>query len=361
MTVIPRVRPVAIACASVMTIFVIFASSARLQSQGAPSDSARREPTPNRAARPAWPPVLTGPAPGDVEVLPVKGNVYMISGAGANITVQVGDEGILMVDTGIASMSEKVWAAVRTLSKGKLRYVINTADLPDHIGGNITIAAKGEIVPLREKTYNAGPMGTIEYNRASVIAYLTVLNRMSAPTGEVSPTPPAAWPDNTYSTQLKRFSFNAEPVVISHETANTDGNSVVLFRRSDVVSAGDLLDLTNFPMIDLKAGGNLQGMIAALNHLIDATVPEAHAAGGTMVIPGHGRVADHAEVAYYRDMLTIVKERIEDMIKKRMTLAQIKTAHPAREYEPRYGHTTGTWTTDAFVEAAYRSLMPGTN
>ena len=140
-----------------------------------------------------------------------------------------------------------------------------------------------------------------------------------------------------------------------------DGNTVVLFRRSDVVSAGDLLDLTNFPVIDLKSGGNVQGMIAALNHLIDTTVPEAHAAGGTMVIPGHGRLADHAEVAYYRDMLTIMRDRVEDLTKKRQTLDQIKAAHPAREYEPRYGHTTGAWTTDMFVEATYRSLMQGTN
>ena len=340
------------ACASAMAI-ALLVTGAHVQSQGAQA--------PNRAQRPAWPPALTAPASGDVEVLPVKGNVYMISGAGANITVQIGDQGIFLVDTGIASMSEKVWAAVRTLSKNKLRYVVNTADLADHIGGNATISAKGEIVPLRERNYNAGPMGTIEYNRASVIAYLTVLGRMSAPTGQVSPTPPAAWPDNTYATPQKRLSFNDEPIVIMHETANTDGNSVVLFRRSDVVAAGDLLDLTNFPMIDQKAGGSVQGMITALNHLIDTTVPEAHAAGGTMVVPGHGRIADHAEVAYYRDMVTIVRDRVEDMMKKRMTLEQIKAAHPAREYEPRYGHTTGPWTTDMFVEAAYRGLAPGTN
>jgi cyclase len=343
-----------IACASAMTALAMLVSGAQLQSQGAPAQ--------NRAQQPAWPPVLSGPAQGEVEVMPVKGNVYMISGAGPNITVQVGDEGILIVDTGIASMSEKVWAAVRGLSKtGKLRYVVNTSDLPDHIGGNAAIAAKGEIVPLRERNYNAGPMGTIEYNRASVIAYLTVLGRMSAPTGQVSPTPPAAWPDNTYATPLKRLSFNGEPVVMMHETANTDGNTVVLFRRSDVVSAGDLVDLTSFPVIDVKAGGSLPGMIVALNHLIDTTVPEAHAAGGTMVIPGHGRLADHAEVAYYRDMVTIVRDRVDDMMKKKMTLEQIKAAHPARDYEPRYGRTTGTWTTDMFIEAAYRSLAAGTN
>ena len=116
--------------------------------------------------------------------------------------------------------------------------MINTTEQPDHTGGNATIAAKGEIVPLRDRNYN-GPQGTWNYNRASVISYLTVLHRMSAPTGQTAPTPPAAWPDNTYSTPQKRFYFNDEPVVITHQPANTDGNSVVLFRKSDVLSTGD--------------------------------------------------------------------------------------------------------------------------
>ncbi len=309
----------------------------------------------------AWPPALRGPAPGEVEVLPVQGQVFLITGAGANITVQAGEEGILLVDTGLASMSDKVWAAVQTISKGKLRYVINTTEHADHTGGNATIAAKGETVPLRERTYTAGPMGTLEYNRASVISYLTVLHRMSAPTGQAAPTPQAAWPDNTYSTPQKRFYFNHEPVVITHQPANTDGNSVVLFRKSDVVSAGDLLDLTGYPLIDLKAGGSLQSIVQALNRLIDTTVPAAHASGGTLVIPGHGRIADHAEVAYYRNMTTIIRDRIQDMIRKRMTLEQIKAARPTRDYDARYGRATGAWTTDMFVEAAYRSLAAGTN
>ena len=179
---------------------------------------------------------------------------------------------------------------------------------------------------------------------------------MSAPTGETAPTPEEAWPDNTYSIEQKRLYFNDEPVVIMHQTANTDGNSIVLFRKSDVVSVGDMLDLTGYPMIDVEAGGSMQAMVEAMNRLIDVVVPEANAAGGTMVIPGHGRIADHAEVVYYRDMLTIVRDRIQDLIEKGMTLDQVKAARPTRDWDARYGRDTGPWTTDMFVEAAYRSL-----
>ena len=154
----------------------------------------------------------------------------------------------------------------------------------------------------------------------------------------------------------KRLYFNDEPVIITHIPSNTDSNSVVLFRKSDVVSAGGLLDLTTYPVIDVAAGGSIQAIVDALNRLIDITVPASHAGGGTLVVPGHGRIADHAEVVYYRDMTTIVRDRVEDMVKKGMTLAQVKAARPSREYDARYGKQTGPWTTDMFVEAVYQSL-----
>jgi cyclase len=309
-----------------------------------------------RAAAAAWPPALSGPAAGAVQVLPVQGNVHMLVGAGANITVQAGPQGIMLVDTGIASMSDKVVAAVKTISPRPLRYIVNTTHADDHTGGNAAIAATGEIVPFREANYTAGPQGALDTHKASVISYLAVFHRMAGAGAKTPPTPEAAWPDNTYSTPQKRLSFNDEPVVIMHQPANTDGNSIVLFRKSDVVSAGDLLDLSGYPRIDLEAGGSLQAIVDGLNRLIEITVPEANAAGGTLVIPGHGRISDHAEVAYYRDMTTIVRDRIQDMIKKKMTLAQVKAARPTRDWDARYGTSTGPWTTDMFVEAAYRSL-----
>ena len=308
-----------------------------------------------RARQAVWPPVLSAPAPGEVEVLPVQGNVYVLVGAGANITVQAGNQGILLVDTGLASMTDKVLAAVKTISRRPLRYIVNTIDFDDHTGGNEKIAATGEIIPFRDPDYVAGPQGALDTHKASVISFLTVFHRMAGASGQ-APRPEGSWPDNTYSTPQKRISFNDEPVVIVHQPANTDGNSIVLFRKSDVVSAGDLLDLTGYPRIDLEGGGSLQAIVESLNRLIDITIPSANAAGGTLVVPGHGRISDHAEVVYYRDMTTIIRDRIQDMIKRKMTLAQVKAAGPTRDWDARYGKETGPWTTEMFVEAAYRSL-----
>jgi cyclase len=305
-----------------------------------------------RPAAAAWPPRLEGPAAGELQVLPVQGQIHMIVGAGANITVQAGESGVMVVDTGTAAMSDKVIAAIRSISKRPLRYIVNTVEWPEYSGGNAKIAPTGEIIPFREPNYTAGPQGALDIKKASVISYLTVFHRMSEAGG-----PENAWPDNTYSTEQKRLSFNDEPVVMLHQVANTDGNSIVHFRKSDVISVGPMLDLESYPRIDVKAGGSIQSMVEGLNRLIELAVPEANAAGGTMIVPGHGRIADHAEVAYYRDMITIIRDRIQDGIKKNMTLAQIKTARPTRDYDARYGKTAGPWTTDMFVEAAYASLM----
>jgi len=311
-----------------------------------------------QTAQPAWmwSPPLTGPAPGEIQVLPVQGHVHVIVGAGANITVQAGPEGILMVDTGLGSMSDKVLAALKTISTRPLRYIVNTTEFEDHVGGNAPIADTGEIVPFREPNYTAGPQGALDITKASVISYYTLFHRLAGPTGKTPKIPELGWPDNTFSIPQKRLYFNDEPVVITHTPSNTDGNSIVLFRRSDVVSVGDLIDLTGYPMIDLAAGGSVNDMIESLNALIDVTVPAKNAAGGTMVVPGHGRIADHAEVVYYRDMITIIRDRVEDMIKKGMTLDQIRAARPTREWDRRYGRDTGPWTTAMFVEAVYQSL-----
>ena len=298
-----------------------------------------------------WAPKLSGPAAGQIEILPVQGNVSVLIGAGANVTVQAGDQGILLVDTGTAAMSDKVLAAVASISKRPLRYIINTTDSEDHTGGNAKIAPTGEIIPFRDTEYTAGPQGALDTHRATLISFLTVYDRMVA-----AKRPDGAWPDDTFSSPQKRLYFNDEPVLIVHMPGNTDGNSIVVFRRSDVVSTGDLFDLTEYPLIDLQTGGSIQGIVDSLNRLIEITVPRANAEGGTLVIPGHGRISDHADVVYYRDMVAIIRDRIQDMIKRGMTLEQVKTARPTVDYDARYGKQTGAWTTDKFVEAAYRSL-----
>ena len=307
-------------------------------------------------ALPDWSPVPPPPARGEVVVVPVKGKVYMIAGAGANIAVQAGDDGLVLVDTGTADMSEEVIAAIETIpTGGPLRYIINTTHDLDYTGGNEAIVVTGEIVPLRGENYGAGPQGILDYGRASLISHLNVFTRMVVPeSGEERPE--GAWPDNTYSTSQKRLYFNDEPIVISHLPANNDGNSIVLFRGSDVVAVGPMLDLTRFPVIDVAAGGSIDGFVDALNSLIDVVVPLANSGGGTLVIPGYGRIADHAEVVYYRDMMTVVRDRIQDMIDRDLTLRETQEARPTRGYDALYGSERGDWTTEMFVEAAYNSL-----
>ena len=312
--------------------------------------------TPAAGGPTVWPPRSSAPAPGEVQILPVQGKVHMIVGAGANITVQAGDDGVLLVDTGLASMSDKVLAAMKTISTRPLRYIVDTTEFEDHVGGNAAIADTGEIIPFREPNYSAGPQGALDTTKASVISYYTMFHRLAGPTGRTPKIPELGWPDNTYSIAQKRLYFNDEAVVIMHQPSNTDGNSIVFFRKSDVVSAGDLLDLTGYPVIDIEAGGSITAFVESLNRLIDVAIPAANAAGGTLIVPGHGRLADHAEVVYYRDMMTVIRDRVQDMVKKGMTLSQVKAARPTRDYDRRYGRATGPWTTETFVEAVYRSV-----
>jgi glyoxylase-like metal-dependent hydrolase (beta-lactamase superfamily II) len=293
---------------------------------------------------------------GEVHVLPVRGNVYMLVAAGANITVEVHRAGVLLVDTGVAQMSDKVLAAIRQLAMNPVTTIINTHVHGDHTGGNEKIAAAGV-------TFTGGNVaGDIQdaAEGAAVIAHENVLNRMSAPTGRQAATPARAWPTDTYFGGVKTLTpyYYGDAIQIVHQpAAHTDGDSVIFFRRSDVVVTGEILDLTSYPMIDGARGGRFSGVIAALNRIIDLTVAKDWQEGGTMVIPGRGRVVDESDVVEYRDMLTIIRDRIQDMVKRGMTLEQVKTARPTFEYDGRYGMTAGPWTTTMFVEAAYRDLM----
>jgi cyclase len=290
----------------------------------------------------------------EVHSLKVRDDIYMLVGAGGNITVQVGDDGVLLVDTSYEQMSAKVVAAIRTLSDKPIRYIINTHVHEDHVGGNAPIAKLGS-------TIAGGNMGAGANTGALIIAHENVLNRMSAPTGQQAPFPSAAWPTDTYFTKKKELYFNGEAIEIIHQpAAHTDGDSIVFFRRSDVLSAGDLFVTTTFPVIDVARGGHIQGIIEALNHILDITIPKDKQEGGTYVIPGHGRLTDEADVLEYRDMVTIIRDRIDDMVKKGMTLEQVKAARPTLDYDGRYGAKTGPWTTDMFIDAVYRNLSSKT-
>ena len=236
----------------------------------------------------------------------MQGNVYMIVGAGGNVTVQTGDDGILLVDSGLPANADKLLAEVRKLSKGPIRYLINTHVHPDHVGGNEKIFLAGSTITGGNVTGDIQDAGV----GATIIAHEAVLNRMSAATGNQA-MPAKAWPSDTYFTKEKKLFFNGEAVLIMHvPAAHTDGDTMVYFRRSDVISAGDLYVTTSYPIVDLQRGGNIQGILEALNRMIDISVPADKQEGGTYIIPGHGRVADQADLVEYRDMVTIIRDRI---------------------------------------------------
>jgi cyclase len=298
---------------------------------------------------------ITSDLPDDngVHLLPVQGNIYMLASASGNTTVQVGSQGILLVDAQPAALSGQVIDALAKLSKKPIRYLINTSADPAHTSGNDALRKAGVQV-------FAGPGARAISDAAegaAIIAHINVLNRMSAPTGSQSSTTTGNWPTDTFEGGVKELFFNGESLRVFHQpAAYSDGDSLVYFRRSDVLSAGNLMSTVNYPVIDLAKGGSLQGVIDGLNRLLDLAVPEHEQEGGTMIIPGRGRLCDEADLVEYRDMIQIIKDRITAMLKKNMTLAQVKAARPTLDYDPLYGAMTGPWTTDMFVEAAYKSL-----
>ncbi len=286
----------------------------------------------------------------EVHVLPVQGNIYMLVGAGGNITVQAGKDGVFLVDTMYAPLADKVVAAIRTISKGPIRYIVDTHVHGDHTGGNELLRKAGSTIT--GGNVSADIKDSAE--GAQIIAHQNILNRMSAKGPDSAP--PDAWPTDTFVGDEKKVFFNGEGIEIIHlPNAHTDGDSLVFFRRSDVISTGDLFTTTNYPVIDLERGGSIDGFIGALQKIVDLIIPVYGQEGGTMVVPGHGRLCDFGDVLEYREMTIIVRDRIQDMVDKGMTLEQVKAARPTIDYDPLYGQST-FWGTDRFVEAVYKSL-----
>jgi len=292
----------------------------------------------------------------DLEVLQIRPNFYMIAGAGGNVGVQVGEDGVVVVDAGSSAQADAVLAAIRRITPQPIRYVINTSADPDHVGGNEKVSQAGQTLftgrTIGLPTEFAG-------TAASVLATENVLTRMSGATPEY---PTAALPTETFFYPRKYMFLNGEGIEVLHQpAAHTDGDAIVFFRRSDVIVAGDVLDTTRFPVIDIAKGGTVDGEIAALNRLVDIAIPSVPIVSreiGTSIIPGHGHICDQLDVVEYRDMVTIIRDRVRDLIKAGRTLEQVKAADPARGYKARYGSTPGPWTTEQFVEAIYRSLAP---
>ena len=329
----------------------------------------------------------------EIHIQPVQGNIYMMIGAGGNIVMSIGKDGIMLVDAGNAAMATKVHATVLQLATAltaaaapnrcvglhcpqapfgwtspslnaiisspgpakPVRYIINTSIDLDHIGGNETLAKLPEGTKIVGVTFP--PVAVAP--SAIILAHENIQNRLSQPEKGDPVLPSTAWPTETFhqsSYKLSQF-FNGEGVQVFHApNAHTDGDSFVYFRYSDVIAAGDLINTESYPYIDLARGGSLNGILDGINHILDLSIPEFRSQGGTMIIPGHGRLCDIGDVANYRNMVAIVRDRIQNLIGKGMTLAQVKAAKPTLDYDGLYGSTTGPWTTDKFIEAAYQSL-----
>ena len=286
-------------------------------------------PAPAPASVPAREPPRDG-----LHALHVKGKVWAIFGAGANVTVQMGDEGVLVVDTGTGEMAGQVREEIRKLSGDRpIRYVVSTHFHADHTGGNVTIANEPS-------------------QQAAIIAHENTGLRLVETGAEAG----NLLMDTFYGAS-KAIYFNGEAIEIIHTpAAHTDGDVLVFFRGSDVVSAGGVISTASFPSFAVDQGGSVNGLIAALNRVLDITVAETRAQGGTMVVPGHGRIYDETDVAEYRDMLTIIRDRIEAAIDNGDSLADVRRSRPALDYSGIFGAAAGTWTTDAFIEAIYREL-----
>jgi cyclase len=273
-------------------------------------------------------------AQGSIETYHVQGNVHLLTGAGSNVAVQVGEDGVLVVDTGAAANRDALLAAIRRLSDGPIRWIVNTSGDLDHTGGNETVSQAGL---------------TVNGNPAAIVAHENVLARMTA-----ANRPVTEMPLNTFFEAGRDFFFNGEAVFLHHAPSHSDGSIFVYFRGSDVLVAGDLFVTTQYPAIDLEAGGGVDGYLDGLNAMLDIAVPAYLQEGGTYVIPGHGRVGDEADILTFRDMVFIVRARVADLIAQGKTLEQVLAAKPALDYDLRYD--TRAWTSAQFVEAIYRDL-----
>jgi glyoxylase-like metal-dependent hydrolase (beta-lactamase superfamily II) len=303
----------------------------------------------------AAPRVSQAPDPdtGALELLPVQGSVYLLAGGGGNTIVQAGPSGAVMVDSKTADRADRIADEIQKLLpfNKTIRYLLNTSGDADHVGGNAALAARlGSLA-----TWSIVNTPGASQLAVKIVAHDAVMARTAN-------LPATAWPTDTFIEADKEIYFNGEPIIMSHVPgAHTDGDSIVFFRKSDVIATGDIFRTDSYPVIDLAHGGSVQGVIDALNRVLDLAVPAHHEEGGTLIVPGHGRIADEFDVLEYRDMVTIVRDRVQAMIDAGQTIEQVAAAPVTLDYDARYGAAGGPWTTRMFVEAVYRSLHAARN
>jgi glyoxylase-like metal-dependent hydrolase (beta-lactamase superfamily II) len=304
------------------------------------------------------------PEPRDDEIhtFQVRDSVYMLLGDGANIVVQAGDQGAFVIDTGAGKLSDKVVKAIKALTSKPIQFVANTSFHADHVGGNVKVVEAGADLSLPGSFFGgpAANLGSVTGlvtrigETATLLAHNNVVVRMQAAKAAA-----AATPSDTFLEDRRRKFYNGESVEFFYQpNAVTDGDSIVHFRRSDVIVTGDIFTTTQYPFIDVKNGGTVQGEIKALNNILNRTAFEHEEDGGTLIVPGHGYVSNEHEVLEYRDMIVIVRDRIQAMLNAGATLSQVKSARLTADYDTRFGASSGPWTTDMFVEAVFQTLKP---
>jgi glyoxylase-like metal-dependent hydrolase (beta-lactamase superfamily II) len=298
---------------------------------------------------------------GGLDVVQIRENFYVIAGAGGNIVVQTGPDGVILVDSGSTAMADQVLAAIKRITPLPIRYIINTSMDAEHVGGNDKLARAGLSILPGAVAAGAGLNDDLVSNsgRASVLAHESVLARMTASTGPQA-VPSALWPTKTFAFRMYSMYLNGEGIQVIHmPAARTDGDTIVFFRRGDVIATGDIIDTTRWPFIDVKRGGTVQGELDALNRLMDLSihnVPIQWRSDRTLLVPGHGFVYDKLDLLEYRDAVTVVRDRVQDLIDQGRSLAQVKAANPTLGYRSQYGADSGPWTTDMFVEVIYNEL-----
>ena len=289
-----------------------------------------------------------------LDVVPVRDNIYMlVSKAAANVTLQFGPDGVLLVDSATPELADAIYAEIRRHSDQPIRIIINTDAHAENVGGNERLARK-----LGGDAADRPAVGLGSIAGALIYAHENVLRDVSQSVKGKAAMPSDAWPDETYFGAETELYFNGEAVKLFYEpAAHTDGDSIVYFRRSDVISTGDIYNTEAYPIIDVAHGGSIGGIIDGLNHVIQIAVPAAQQENGTLIIPGRGRLCDEADIVEYRDMLTIIRDRVRHWKEQGKTLAQIQAARPTSDYDGRYGSTAGSWTTADFVTAIFNTVV----
>ncbi|MFH1079239.1 MAG: MBL fold metallo-hydrolase [Pseudomonadota bacterium] len=268
-----------------------------------------------------------------VEAIKVSGNVYMLTGAGGNIGISAGKDGVFMIDASYAPLVEKIKAAIGTFSAKPIRFVVTTHWHQDHASGNENLAREGVIVVAHENVRK----------RLGSEQFVEFFNR------KIPPMPESALPIITFSRDIS-FHLNEDDILIFHVVpSHTDGDAIVHFKRFGVIQTGDLYFNGLYPFIDLSAGGSVDGVITAIKQVIDLCD------SNTKVIPGHGPLSDKAGLEAYLKMLVVIRNKIAGEIKAGKTLDDVIASKPTRDFDPIWGK--GFLKPEQFVKIVYGSLL----